>query len=136
MLQEKGEINLKGFTSLSGPTNLLVRKSITVTEIHPTNGVLHSQGNQILRIGLPTNGWRAYVRTYGDHVPENLWRFYLRFFLSTILPFLVNAYPFHSNLLFAYSFLSMYTMYTGKPEGKRPLLKNLGLGGRIILKYI
>jgi hypothetical protein len=93
----------------------------SVIKIHPTNGVLHSQGNQILRIGLPTNGWRAYLRTYRDHVSENLWRFFLPFFLSTILPFLVNAFIFHSNLLFAYSFLSMYTMYTGRPEGKRPL---------------
>ena len=58
-----------------------------------------------------------------DHVSENLWRFFLRFFLSTVLPFLVNTFLFYSNLLFAYSFLSMYTMYTGMPERKRPLWK-------------
>lgn len=53
-------------------------------------------------------------------MPENLWQFFLRFFLSTILSFLVNSFLFHSKLLFAYSFLSMYT---GKPELKRPLWK-------------
>ena len=94
-----------------------------VNKIHPMNGVMHSQGNQMLHIVLSTNWWRACVRTYRDHVSENLWRFFLPFFLSTILPFLVNAFLFHSNLLFAYSFLSLHTMYTGKPEGKRPLWK-------------
>jgi hypothetical protein len=67
----------------------------SVIKIHPTNGVLHSQGNQTLRIGLlQMDGAHTYKPT--EIVSQKICgdSFFLSFFLSTIPPFLVNAFLF------------------------------------------